>query len=223
MSKFYAVKVGLTPGVYNTWEECQNNTKGYPGAKFKSFATEEEALAFVNGMDVKKEVKEEIKKEDKPEGPIAYVDGSFDATTNRYSYGAVIFDGDKEIHLSGVGDDPEMASMRNVAGEIIGSQAAMEYALAAGMKEISIYHDYNGLAAWCIGGWKTNKEGTKAYKEKYLEVSQTVKINFVKVKGHSNVFYNDVVDALAKQALGITNGIKKDIAAHIEKIKELNK
>ena len=212
--KFYAVKVGKVPGVYETWDECKDCVEGYPGAKYKSFLTEDEALAFINGT-----------KENNTtyNGVVAYVDGSFELETFRYSYGVAIIDGDKEIHLSGVGDDPEMASMRNVAGEIIGSQAAMEYALAAGMKEISIYHDYNGLAAWCIGGWKTNKEGTKAYKEKYLEVSQTVKINFVKVKGHSNVFYNDVVDALAKQALGITNGIKKDIAAHIEKIKELNK
>jgi ribonuclease HI len=114
-----------------------------------------------------------------------------------------------------------MVSMRNVAGEILGAQAAMEYALEHGMKEITIYHDYNGLAEWCVGGWKTNKSGTKAYKETYLEVSKHVNIRFVKVKGHSNVFYNDVVDALAKQALGIEDGIKKNIAEHIEKIKEL--
>lgn len=48
-SKFYAVRVGKTPGIYNTWADCEAQTKGYPGAKFKSFATYEEAEAFISG------------------------------------------------------------------------------------------------------------------------------------------------------------------------------
>lgn len=48
--KYYAVKKGKVPGVYETWDACKAQTHGFPGAVFKSFPTREEAQAFV-GMD----------------------------------------------------------------------------------------------------------------------------------------------------------------------------
>ncbi|ODN80748.1 hypothetical protein L202_02904 [Cryptococcus amylolentus CBS 6039] len=44
--KFYAVRAGRIPGVYNTWAECEQQTKGFPGAKHRSFLTREEAQAW---------------------------------------------------------------------------------------------------------------------------------------------------------------------------------
>jgi ribonuclease HI len=41
--KFYVVTVGVIPGIYGTWEECQSQTKNFPNAIFKSFKTLEEA------------------------------------------------------------------------------------------------------------------------------------------------------------------------------------
>ena len=41
--KFYVVWSGVTPGIYRTWTECQLQTKGYAGAKYKSFDTLQEA------------------------------------------------------------------------------------------------------------------------------------------------------------------------------------
>lgn len=41
--KFYVVWAGVTPGIYTSWTECQLQTKGYEGAKYKSFETREEA------------------------------------------------------------------------------------------------------------------------------------------------------------------------------------
>lgn len=35
--KIYAVKVGLSPGLYTTWKECEKQVKGFPGALYKSF------------------------------------------------------------------------------------------------------------------------------------------------------------------------------------------
>ncbi|KAK0567591.1 hypothetical protein OC844_000174 [Tilletia horrida] len=46
---FYAVRKGRQPGVYLTWEECQNMVNGFRGAVFKKFATEAEAQDFING------------------------------------------------------------------------------------------------------------------------------------------------------------------------------
>lgn len=93
--------------------------------------------------------------------------------------------------------------MHNVAGEIKGAEAAMRYAAAKQLKKIVIYHDYEGIAKWCNGAWKANKEGTRAYKAYYETVCNKIEIEFVKVKGHSNDKYNDMADGLAKQALGM--------------------
>lgn len=41
--KFYVVWTGGTPGIYTSWTDCQLQTKGYEGAKYKSFETREEA------------------------------------------------------------------------------------------------------------------------------------------------------------------------------------
>ena len=46
--KFYAVKVGLTPGIYETWAECEANVKGYPKADYKGFTTLAEAQHYMN-------------------------------------------------------------------------------------------------------------------------------------------------------------------------------
>ena len=46
-SKFYAVKKGKIPGIYNSWDDCKKMVDGFPGAVYKSFKTLEEAEAFV--------------------------------------------------------------------------------------------------------------------------------------------------------------------------------
>ena len=133
----------------------------------------------------------------------AYVDGSYNSRTNEYSYGMIILRNGEELKYAEKYADKEMASMHNVAGEIKGAEAAMRYAVENSLKEIIIYHDYEGISKWCLGEWKANKEETKAYKGYYDSVKNKVDITFVKVAGHSNNKYNDIADELAKQALGI--------------------
>ena len=45
--KYYAVKVGRTPGVYETWEDCQKQVKGFSGAVFKSFKLKRDAENYI--------------------------------------------------------------------------------------------------------------------------------------------------------------------------------
>lgn len=42
-SKYYVVWHGVQPGVYSTWNECEQQVKGFDGAIYKSFDSEEEA------------------------------------------------------------------------------------------------------------------------------------------------------------------------------------
>lgn len=45
--KFYVVWAGHNPGIYDSWEECELQVKGFAGAKYKAFASQTEAtLAF---------------------------------------------------------------------------------------------------------------------------------------------------------------------------------
>ena len=45
--KFYGVQAGHKPGVYETWEEAEEQIKGFPKARHRSFGTKEEAEEFV--------------------------------------------------------------------------------------------------------------------------------------------------------------------------------
>ena len=42
--KFYAVRNGRVPGVYMTWADCEKQVKGFGGAIYKSFPTEQKLL-----------------------------------------------------------------------------------------------------------------------------------------------------------------------------------
>ena len=103
-SKYYAVKIGKTPGIYLTWDDCKKMVDGYPGAVYKSFKTITEAEAFLN-TDSREEGSLE-------NGTYAFVDGSFREDTKEYGYGGfLIHEGNKYI-LQGKGNDPQMAQCR---------------------------------------------------------------------------------------------------------------
>ncbi|WP_017729062.1 ribonuclease H [Halalkalibacterium ligniniphilum] len=51
-TKYYVVWEGRKPGIYTSWAECEAQVKGFPGAKFKSFATEGEAKAAFSGKEI---------------------------------------------------------------------------------------------------------------------------------------------------------------------------
>lgn len=196
------MKKGKVPGIYPTWEDCKAQTEGVSGAIYKSFPTREEAENFVCGTMPGSESHSVTEGGSSDEDTaIAYVDGSYNVATGEYSCGVVFLYQGKEETMAQKGEDEELAQMRNVAGEILGSQIAMEYAVKRGIKKIKIYHDYQGIASWCLGEWKTNKEGTKAYKKYYDSVQDRLNVTFVKVKGHSGDHYNDKADELAKSVI----------------------
>lgn len=200
--KYYAVKKGKTPGIYLTWEDCRSQINGFSGAVYKGFATIGEAEDFL--QTAAQESAEQKHEESMPvtgEGEaVAYVDGSYQAETGEYGCGVVFFYEGEKTEISQRGQDQELASMRNVAGEIMGAELAMQEAVRRGAKRLTIFHDYQGIASWCLGEWKTNKEGTIAYKRYYDSLADRLVISFQKVKGHSGDEWNDRADELARAA-----------------------
>ena len=203
-TKYYAVRAGRSTGVFLTWAECQKQVTGFPGAVFKSFTTIEEAENFVKGIVPQIEESGEQILKAEPGALVAYVDGSYNVANNQFSYGIVLLDGEQELKFQQFFIDEELASMRNVAGEIKGAEAAMRYAVEQGFHKLYIYHDYEGIAKWCQGEWKTNKEGTKAYKAYFDSIRDKLQVVFVKVAAHTGDKYNEMADKLAKEALGIS-------------------
>ncbi len=209
--KFYAVKVGRSLGIYGTWDECKAQVDGYPNAEYKGFARLSDAEEFV-GPEVLESmklsptnfIKEEADSKEMPQddGIVkAYVDGSYDVATGHYASGAVILTDGETIELNECYTDDAGSKLRNVAGEIKGAVLAIEYCKSHGIDELVIYHDYLGVGKWADDEWKANLDMTREYKDYIREKRKTMKISFVKVKGHSGDKYNDMADALAKAAL----------------------
>lgn len=190
--KYYAVKKGRKVGVYTSWDDCKIQVSGFSDAKYKSFDSKEEADEYISESD-------EVFLETEIE---AYVDGSYNETLGRYAYGCVIIKGGKVIYkMSGSSSNANYVEMRNVAGELEAAVQAIKWAIRNKIKSIRIYHDYQGIASWANGEWKTNKCGTQEYASFIDKCSSDIRIEFTKVRGHSGQKYNEMADQLAKEGL----------------------
>ncbi|MBO5409157.1 MAG: ribonuclease H family protein [Clostridia bacterium] len=199
--KFYAVKIGKTPGIYESWAECEPLIKGFPGAEYKSFSAKAEAECYLTGTTSETTETQGLP----PVGTLyAYVDGSYNIESGFYGYGVVLIFPDGRTEEQFGGDKKEsVATMRNVAGELKGAMLAMQYAVNHGYSHVKIFHDYEGIAKWAKGEWKANLEATAAYREFAWMIQSKIQVSFQKVDAHTGVFYNERADILAKQGAGI--------------------
>ena len=191
--KYYAVKWQEEKEIFSSWEECKHYLIGKKGFSQKSFLSLEEANAFLNGTELELDYTL----------PTAYIDGSYDEKTGCYSFGGVLLVNDKEYTFNKKYEPDIYSSSRNVAGEIKGAGYIINYAIKLGIKELNIIYDYEGIEKWYKGYWTANSEIAKSYVHFKEKVKDKIKVNFIKVKSHSNNKYNDLADQLAKNALGI--------------------
>lgn len=223
-NKFYAVKKGKCRGIFLSWEDCKKQIDGMPYVAYKSFTSLLEAAEYLevpinygeqdensDSDGDEQAVKENVDNSKNIPKVRAYVDGSYNVKTKEFSYGMIILGVEKPYCTGEKFDDTDLATMRNVAGEIKGAEAAMKYALNHNIKEIAIYYDYEGIAKWCLGQWKRNKDGTKAYKAFYDKVKEKVDVTFIKVEAHKkngdvHNELNEHVDHVAKQMVGLWTG-----------------
>lgn len=193
--KYYAVKKGRNPGIYTRWADAQKEISGFSNAQFKSFTTKEEAYAFINDKPVTEFVETE-------KTVLAYVDGSFDKYSKRYSYGVVLLKNNVVIdELSNVDDDPVYAESFQIAGECFGALNAIKWAIRHKYETIIIHYDYLGIEMWATEKWKANKKVSKDYVAYFKKFDPYIDVKFVKVKAHTGIVHNEHADQLAKEAL----------------------
>lgn len=193
--KYYAIKKGYKPGIYTSWPEAQKQVSGFSNAEFQSFPSKEEAENYLNPTEKQSTFSEE-------ETVTAYVDGSFDKHNKRYSYGVVMLKGSQVLAtLKNADNDPEYAESFQIAGECFGSLNAIKWAKQQGYKRVLLHYDYMGIEMWATGKWRAKKKVSQDYVHYYKKLTQDIEVEFVKVKAHTGVEFNELADQLAKDAL----------------------
>ncbi|MED3821648.1 MULTISPECIES: ribonuclease H1 domain-containing protein [Priestia] len=211
---YYAVKVGIKPGIYETWNECLKQTKGHSGAIFKKFNSLKEAEEFIDNVSLSTDESvenieiEKLIDQMNDDTLVAFVDGSYNQKSKVYGYGVVLINKDRSIEkIEGSDNNAEYVETQNIAGEIEGVQNAITHAVGKDYKKIIVFYDYTGIEQWVNGGWKANSSIAKDYVSFINSMKRCIEIEFKKVKAHSGIKYNEMADALAKKSL-LKKGIK---------------
>lgn len=199
---YYAVKKGKNIGIFESWDECKENTNGYKGALYKSFKTRNEAEQYLTETEEVLNDNKSIKSVDSlsEDELIIYSDGSYNDELKLSSYGVVYLQNKiPELYNSGIVDDKN--GTRNVIGEITGVLEGLKYAHYKKKKKVYIYHDYEGLSKWVSKEWKLTSADAFYYIEELEKYKNEIEIEFVKVRAHSGEKYNEICDKLAKNEL----------------------
>ncbi|MDE7224350.1 MAG: ribonuclease H family protein [Acetatifactor sp.] len=227
--KVYAVRKGKVIGILDSWDACREAVDGYPGAEYKSFKTMEEARSYMKGVTYtvepaaqegsqtervngkaakgKRNVLSDREKRPRgvgdPEGGlVAYVDGSYEHSVKKYAFGCVFILPDDTVYVeNGSGSNPDTAQLRNVSGEMLGAMYAVRWAIRNGFSRIELRYDYEGIEKWVTGAWKSKTELTRKYAEAMRRWMGNIQMRFTKVAAHTNVYYNELADRLAKDGL----------------------
>lgn len=217
--KYYAVKVGRIPGIYQTWDEAKEQINGYSGAVYKGFTTLHDAEQFilesneqasdnkkenVTSGDLNNQIEEKIANLSEDE-VVAFVDGSYNVEKEKAGFGTIIISkgGEKYTSYKSFGKqfNENLIALRNVFAELEGVKEAVLVAVNSNKTKITIYYDYEGSEKWATKEWKANNEFTQNYIAFMQEKMKYINIEFVKVPAHSGVIYNEEADALAKKSL----------------------
>jgi ribonuclease HI len=231
--KVYAIKEGydsinnkkIEDKIVDTWAECLKYVKGVKGAKYKSFEDINSAKNYLSeGSKMLKKGEDNY-----PEDCLhIYVDGSYNASTERYSYGLVAVKNNIVEYIdSASATDSSKSNIRQIAGELEGAIKGVEYALSRSEKKVVIFHDYEGVSHHATGFWERREQSSVEYYNRMNELIKVIEIVFVKVDSHTGDLFNELVDEKCKEKLCIQSDkavekwlLKNVINVSSEEVKE---
>lgn len=145
----------------------------------------------------KKHAQRDIKKT-----AIAYVDGCYNKGTRMFGYGVVFLMDGKEKNF--YGEKPDKNGGWQIEGELTAALVACEKAIEYGCASIEIRYDYEGVANWPTGFWRTNKSYTRKYAVEMRKMMKKISVSFTHIKAHEGEAGNEKADKLAKYACGVS-------------------
>lgn len=217
--KYYAVAAGHKPGIYTEWfgpDGAQVQVRGFPGARYKGFASREEAQSWLEDpqtVSLQKTSRihcEPSALEDLQGYVVIYTDGGSINNPGPGGYGIVIIEGDKRLEISG-----GFRKTTNNRMELMGAIVALkqfEKTIKALLRTDSRYV-VNGIMKgwakrWQKNGWmRTKSEPAENYDlwEQLLDLTNRHHVVIEWVKGHAGNNENERCDVLAKEASAMTN------------------
>lgn len=215
MKKYYAVAAGHETGIYEDWETCQRMISGYPKAKFKAFTKIEDAEKFIDEnsflideveIDYDALVKEALGKG----RVIAFTDGSYSSNSPKSGYGCYIKSpkGDV-IEISNVVHTKRFKESNNITPEVMAVLESINWAISNEFETITIFYDLELIGKWATDEFKANADIGKFFLKELKKFEDIISIDYVWVKGHSGVEYNEIADRLARQALSSAKPVGK--------------
>lgn len=125
--KYYVVWVGVEPGIYDSWTECQLQIKSYPGARYKSYDSLDAATAAYRGDPAQQlDLVRAIARRTPPRAPKpplhtaqerplygVAVDGACSGNPGKMEYRAVDIASGRQIFLRGA--DGSLSGTNNIA------------------------------------------------------------------------------------------------------------
>lgn len=185
--KFYAVRKGITTGIFQSLEECKKQTLGVKGSEYRGFPKLEQAELYLKtGADLKEQTDDRY---------YIYVDGSYSIKSNCFGWGIAVYHHGYLIEtLNGFGRN----ELKNLAGELQAAREAVNWAIKNN-KKVVICYDFNGIRDWVYDVKQIKHRFVGRYirfMKKHLD-----RINFRKVPAHCGIGGNMLADRLAKQAI----------------------
>lgn len=208
--KFYAVKRGRKTGLYTVWAECAAQVKGFQGAVYKGFMTEEEARAWLGGADARTEQPHAAAEMAEPSAPDADYIIHTDGSCLRNPGGAGGWAAVIETAATGAveeksGGDPETTNNRmELTAALMALSAVPEGA------RVALYTDSQylknaftkfWLPAWKKRGWKKADGEPVLNQDLWVQLDAAFaarQVQFHWVKGHAGNPRNERCDALAR-------------------------
>lgn len=226
MSKFYAVKNGIIPGIYISWAECKKQINGYSGAIHKSFATRQEAINYLKCVKSEILIKNETDYQTLSNSNnivFIYTDGSERKSVNHKGSGAYCKYLDKEYFMS-LSCSKSLLETYNIVEYMEKlSNPTMEFLAVSEVliRLLQINHvfskderltfiilpDYIGCREWLTGDWQSDTPYIKAIRDLSLNViynlsKRGIDIFIGHIEGHSSGFWyshgNNMADIAAK-------------------------